>query len=47
MNFPLKLTMVERHPFGSQAFIPLQPRPFLVVVCHDDERQARRRRMPS
>jgi ureidoglycolate lyase len=33
--FPLKLAMVERHPFGSQAFIPLSPRPFLVVVCHD------------
>ena len=35
--FPLKLSMVERHPFGSQAFIPLSPRPFLVVVCHDGE----------
>ena len=34
-GFPLKLTMVERHPFGSQAFMPLTPRPFLVVVCHD------------
>lgn len=33
--FPLKLAMVERHPFGSQAFIPLSPRPFLVVVCDD------------
>ncbi|MDX5930171.1 ureidoglycolate lyase [Acidiphilium acidophilum] len=32
---PLALGMVERHPLGSQAFIPLSPRPFLVVVCHD------------
>jgi ureidoglycolate lyase len=36
-DFPLKLTMVERHPFGSQAFIPLSPRPFLVIVCHDSD----------
>ena len=35
-EFPLKLAMVERHPFGSQAFVPLSPRPFLVVVCHDE-----------
>lgn len=34
-EFPLNLTMVERHPFGSQAFVPLSPAPFLVVVCHD------------
>jgi len=34
-DFPLQLKMVERHPFGSQAFMPLSPRPFLVVVCHD------------
>lgn len=34
-EFPLQLSMVERHPFGSQAFIPLSPRPFMVVVCHD------------
>lgn len=32
---PLALTVVERHPYGSQAFMPLQPRPYLVVVAHD------------
>ena len=25
-DFPLKLAMVERHPYGSQAFMPLSPR---------------------
>lgn len=35
-DFPLKLAMVERHPFGSQAFMPLSPAPFLVVVCPDE-----------
>jgi len=35
-DFPLRLTMVERHPLGSQAFMPLSPRPFLVVVCPDE-----------
>ena len=36
-DMPLKLAMVERHPFGSQAFVPLTPAPFLVVVCPDTQ----------
>lgn len=32
---PLTLDMVERHPLGSQAFYPLNDRPFLVVVAAD------------
>jgi ureidoglycolate lyase len=32
---PLTLDMVERHPLGSQAFLPMQPDPFLVVVAPD------------
>ena len=34
-EFPLRLAMVERHPLGSQAFMPLSRSPFLVVVCAD------------
>ena len=30
---PLRLTMMERHPLGSQAFVPLGPQPYLVVVA--------------
>ncbi|WP_116654528.1 ureidoglycolate lyase [Pelagibacterium sediminicola] len=33
---PLTLSLVERHPLGSQAFMPLHDRPFLITVCPDD-----------
>lgn len=32
---PLDLELMERHPLGSQAFMPLDPRPFLVTVAPD------------
>jgi len=35
-ELPLTLTMVERHPLGSQAFYPLSGRPFLVIVAPDE-----------
>jgi ureidoglycolate lyase len=38
---PLKLDMVERHPLGSQAFIPLSDRPFLVIVASDEDGRPR------
>ncbi|WP_019903592.1 ureidoglycolate lyase [Methylobacterium sp. 77] len=33
---PLRVSLVERHPLGSQAFMPLNAAPFLVVVCPDE-----------
>ncbi|MBO9444292.1 ureidoglycolate lyase [Ruegeria sp. R14_0] len=33
---PYVLDMVERHPEGSQAFIPMTYQPFLVIVAADE-----------
>lgn len=35
-TLPLPLQMVERHPEGSQAFVPMSADPFLVVVARDE-----------
>jgi ureidoglycolate lyase len=32
---PIAITLMERHPLGSQIFYPLQDRPWLVLVCGD------------
>lgn len=34
-SLPYKLEMVERHPDGSQAFIPMSQTSFLVIVAAD------------
>ncbi|MCF2871882.1 ureidoglycolate lyase [Octadecabacter sp. G9-8] len=35
--FPYALEMMERHPLGSQAFIPMTQHPFLVIVARDKD----------
>ncbi len=34
-SLPLTLDMMERHPDGSQAFLPMSQEPFLVIVAPD------------
>lgn len=35
VSLPLPLKMVERHPAGSQCFIPMSADPFLIIVAQD------------
>lgn len=35
-RLPMRIAMLERHPLGSQAFVPMQGRPYLVVVAPDE-----------
>lgn len=35
-SLPYTLDLMERHPDGSQAFLPLSANPFLVIVAPDD-----------
>jgi ureidoglycolate lyase len=34
-SLPYALDLIERHPLGSQAFIPMTAAPFLVIVASD------------
>jgi ureidoglycolate lyase len=36
IELPLQLALVERHPLGSQCFIPMSGISYLVVVAEDD-----------
>lgn len=36
-ELPLRITMMEQHPLGSQAFVPMQNSPWIAVVCAHPE----------
>ncbi len=37
-SFPMKIEMMEKHPLGSQAFIPMKETTFLVLVAPEGTR---------
>ena len=37
-DFPMKIDMMEKHPLGSQAFIPMKETTFLVLVAPEGEK---------
>ena len=37
-NFPMRIDMMEKHPLGSQAFIPMKETTFLVFVAPKEEK---------
>ncbi|SEH90621.1 ureidoglycolate lyase [Paracoccus alkenifer] len=36
VRLPYRFRLVERHPLGSQAFLPMTENPFLVIVAPDE-----------
>ena len=37
-SFPMKIDMMEKHPLGSQAFVPMKETTFLVFVAPKDNK---------
>lgn len=37
-SLPMDIKMMERHPLGSQAFLPTSSRPYLVLVCLGEDK---------